>query len=155
MHSQAAQDGVDIVSLSITPNRRPPGIATFFNPIDMALLSAVKAGIFVVQAAGNTGPSPKSISSFSPWIFTIGAAAHDRAYSNSIVLGNNDTLPGVGLACKLIFRNYCFVHHIYIYIYIYLQEIGKNFCFLGKKDNFRNSSYFENFDIMTYQLGLI
>ncbi|KAI3926520.1 hypothetical protein MKW92_042342 [Papaver armeniacum] len=95
---QAAQDGVDIISLSITPNRRPPGIATFFNPIDMALLSAVKAGIFVVQAAGNTGPSPKSMSSFSPWIFTVGAAAHDRTYSNSLVLGNNVTITGVGLA---------------------------------------------------------
>lgn len=95
---QAAQDGVDIISLSITPNRRPPGIATFFNPIDMALLSAVKAGIFVVQAAGNTGPSPKSMSSFSPWIFTVGASAHDRAYSNYIILGNNVTIPGVGLA---------------------------------------------------------
>ncbi|GER40976.1 subtilase family protein [Striga asiatica] len=95
---QAAQDGVDIISLSITPNRRPPGIATFFNPIDMALLSAVKAGIFVVQAAGNTGPSPRSISSFSPWIYTVGAAAHDRVYSNSIVLGNNITVLGVGLA---------------------------------------------------------
>ncbi|KAI3837530.1 hypothetical protein MKW98_011449, partial [Papaver atlanticum] len=97
---QAAQDGVDIISLSITPNRRPPGIATFFNPIDMALLSAVKAGIFVVQAAGNTGPSPKSMSSFSPWIFTVGAAAHDRTYSNSLVLGNNVTITGVGLARK-------------------------------------------------------
>ncbi|XP_010519036.1 PREDICTED: subtilisin-like protease SBT2.1 [Tarenaya hassleriana] len=95
---QAAQDGVDIINLSITPNRRPPGIATFFNPIDMALLSAVKAGIFVVQAAGNTGPAPKSMSSFSPWIFTVGAASHDRVYSNSIILGNNITISGVGLA---------------------------------------------------------
>ncbi|KAJ6297879.1 hypothetical protein OIU76_019067 [Salix suchowensis] len=95
---QAAQDGVDVLSLSITPNRRPPGIATFFNPIDMALLSAVKAGIFAVQAAGNTGPSPKSMSSFSPWIFTVGAASHDRAYSNSVILGNNVTIHGVGLA---------------------------------------------------------
>ncbi|XP_050109013.1 subtilisin-like protease SBT2.2 isoform X2 [Malus sylvestris] len=95
---QAAQDGVDIISLSITPNRRPPGIATFFNPLDMALLSAVKAGIFVVQAAGNTGPSPKSMSSFSPWIFTVGSASHDRNYSNSIMLGNNVTITGVGLA---------------------------------------------------------
>ncbi|CAA0832254.1 Subtilase family protein [Striga hermonthica] len=95
---QAAQDGVDIISLSITPNRRPPGIATFFNPIDMALLSAVKARIFVVQAAGNTGPSPRSMSSFSPWIYTVGAATHDRVYSNSIVLGNNIAVPGVGLA---------------------------------------------------------
>ncbi|KAJ4981945.1 hypothetical protein NE237_032782 [Protea cynaroides] len=95
---QAAQDGVDIISLSITPNRRPPGIATFFNPIDMALLSAVKAGMFVVQAAGNTGPSPTSVSSFSPWIFTVGAATHDRSYNNSLVLGNNITIYGVGLA---------------------------------------------------------
>ncbi|KAK4795931.1 hypothetical protein SAY86_028257 [Trapa natans] len=95
---QAAQDGVHIISLSITPNRRPPGIATFFNPIDMSLLTATKAGIFVVQAAGNTGPSPKSIASFSPWIFSVGAATHDRIYSNSITLGNNVTIPGVGLA---------------------------------------------------------
>lgn len=100
---KAAQDGVDIINLSITPNRRPPGIATFFNPIDMALLSAVKAGIFVVQAAGNTGPAPKSMSSFSPWIFTVGATSHDRVYSNSIILGNNVTIPGVGLACKFTF----------------------------------------------------
>ncbi|PKA64384.1 Subtilisin-like protease [Apostasia shenzhenica] len=95
---QAAQDGVDVISLSITPNRRPPGIATFFNPLDMALLSAVKAGIFVVQAAGNTGPSPKSMSSFSPWIFTVGASAHDRIYNNYVMLGNNITISGVGLA---------------------------------------------------------
>ncbi|CAD5333947.1 unnamed protein product [Arabidopsis thaliana] len=95
---QAAQDGVDILSLSITPNRKPPGVATFFNPIDMALLSAVKAGIFVVQAAGNTGPAPKTMSSFSPWIFTVGASSHDRVYSNSLTLGNNVTIPGIGFA---------------------------------------------------------
>ncbi|EOA14555.1 hypothetical protein CARUB_v10027793mg [Capsella rubella] len=95
---QAAQDGVDILSLSITPNRKPPGVATFFNPIDMALLSAVKAGIFVVQAAGNTGPAAKSMSSFSPWIFTVGASSHDRVYSNSLILGNNVTIPGIGFS---------------------------------------------------------
>lgn len=100
MHLQAAEDNVDIISLSITPNRRPPGLATFFNPIDMALLSAVKAGIFVVQAAGNTGPSPKSMSSYSPWIFTVGASSHDRVYNNYVVLGNNLTIQGVGLARK-------------------------------------------------------
>jgi hypothetical protein len=97
---QAAEDNVDIISLSITPNRRPPGLATFFNPIDMALLSAVKAGIFVVQAAGNTGPSPKSMSSYSPW--TVGASAHDRVYNNYVVLGNNLTIQGVGLARKFL-----------------------------------------------------
>lgn len=95
--------------MSITPNRRPSGIATFFNPIDMALLAAVKAGIFVVQAAGNTGPSPMSMSSFSPWIFTVGAASHDRLYSNSIALGNNVTISGVGLARKFLLLCSCFM----------------------------------------------
>ncbi|GAU18700.1 hypothetical protein TSUD_79880, partial [Trifolium subterraneum] len=95
---QAAQDRVDIICLSIAPNMCPSGIATFFNPIDMALLSAIKAGIFVVQAAGNTGPSSMSMSSFSPWIFTIGATSHDRLYTNSLSLGNNVTILGVGLA---------------------------------------------------------
>lgn len=79
----------------------------------MALLSAVKAGIFVVQAAGNTGPSPKSMSSFSPWIFSVGAASHDRIYNNSITLGNNLTIPGVGLACKFVFLLwYIFLVHL-------------------------------------------
>lgn len=75
----------------------------------MAILSAVKTGIFVVQAAGNTGPSPKSMSSFSPWIFTVGACSHDRVYSNSIILGNNVTIPGVGFASKSLFRK----RHVY------------------------------------------
>ena len=66
----------------------------------MSLLSAVKAGIFVVQAAGNTGPSLKSMASFSPWIFTVGAASHDRVYNNYLKLGNNITISGVGLARK-------------------------------------------------------
>jgi len=65
----------------------------------MALFTAAKAGVFVVQAAGNTGPAPRSISSFSLQIFTVGAAAHDRVYNNSIRLGSV-TISGVGHASK-------------------------------------------------------
>jgi len=123
---QAAQDGVDIISLSITPNRRPPGVATFFNPIDMALLSAVKAGIFVVQAAGNTGPAPRSISSFSPWIFTVGAAAHDRVYNNSITMGNNITISGAGLARKFL---EVVTLHITCHASVYLKHDQARACY--------------------------
>ena len=88
-------------------------MATFFNPIDMALMSAVKDGIFVVQAAGNTGPSPNSMSSYSPWIFTVGASAHDREYNNYVVRGNNLTISGVGLARKVLLCYFimCCVHN--------------------------------------------
>ncbi|KAG1331974.1 hypothetical protein COCNU_02G019420 [Cocos nucifera] len=51
---QAVQDGVDILNLSVGPNSPPSSIkTTFLNPFDAALLSAVKAGVFVAQAAGN------------------------------------------------------------------------------------------------------
>ncbi|KAF9597093.1 hypothetical protein IFM89_015757, partial [Coptis chinensis] len=38
------------------------------------------------------------LSSFYPWIFTVGVAAHDKVYSNSLILGNNITILGTGLA---------------------------------------------------------
>eukprot|EP00252_Welwitschia_mirabilis_P018057 TRINITY_DN40229_c0_g1_i1.p1 TRINITY_DN40229_c0_g1~~TRINITY_DN40229_c0_g1_i1.p1 ORF type:complete len:800 (+),score=173.85 TRINITY_DN40229_c0_g1_i1:223-2622(+) len=96
---QAVEDGVDILNLSVGPNS-PPATEkiTFLNPFDAALLSAVKAGVFVVQAAGNGGPFPKSIVSFSPWITTVAAGQDDRRYNNSLFLGNGKILSGVGLA---------------------------------------------------------
>ncbi|KAH7365784.1 hypothetical protein KP509_18G046100 [Ceratopteris richardii] len=100
---QAVQDGVDILSLSIGPSTPPGGVATFFSAMEMAALSAVKAGVFVVQAAGNAGPNPGSIASFSPWIFTVGAGFHNRSYHNSIILAGHGhhssvTIKGVGLS---------------------------------------------------------
>lgn len=95
---QAVKDNVDILSLSIGPGGPPPGISTYFNIFDMAMLSANKAGVFVVQAAGNAGPSPQSVLSFSPWICSVAASVHDRSYPNSLILGNNATVQGIGLA---------------------------------------------------------
>lgn len=95
---QAAADGVDILSLSIEPGAAPAINAVFFNVLDIALLGAVRAGIFVVQAAGNSGPFYESILSFSPWIISVAAGHMDRNYSNSITLGNGYTLSGDGLA---------------------------------------------------------
>eukprot|EP00250_Pteridium_aquilinum_P020012 c24666_g1_i1 orf=291-2867(+) len=95
---QAVQDGVDILSLSIGPEEPPRGVATYFSIMEMAALSAVKAGVFVVQAAGNSGPLPGSVASFSPWIFTVGAAYHNRSYHNTILLDNQLSLKGFGLS---------------------------------------------------------
>lgn len=96
---QAVYDGVDILSLSVGPNGPPsPTKTTFLNPFDAALLGAVKAGVFVVQAAGNGGPSPKTLVSYSPWIASIAAAIDDRSYKNHLFLGNGKILPGLGLS---------------------------------------------------------
>ncbi|KAG0475625.1 hypothetical protein HPP92_015311 [Vanilla planifolia] len=96
---QAVQDGVDVINLSVGPNSPPSTTkTTFLNPFDAALLSAVKAGVFVAQAAGNGGPFPKTLVSFSPWITTVAAAVDDRRYKNHMVLGNGKELPGLGLS---------------------------------------------------------
>ncbi|GMH17873.1 hypothetical protein Nepgr_019714 [Nepenthes gracilis] len=50
----AVHNGVDIINLSVGPNNPPAATkTTFLNPFDASLLSAVKAGVFVAQAAGN------------------------------------------------------------------------------------------------------
>lgn len=98
---QAVQDGVDILNLSVGPNSPPTATrTTFLNPFDAALLSAVKAGVFVAQAAGNGGPFPKTLVSFSPWITTVAAGVDDRRYKNHLVLGNGKLLPGLGVSRK-------------------------------------------------------
>ncbi|CAI9760937.1 unnamed protein product [Fraxinus pennsylvanica] len=96
---QAVHDGVDVLNLSVGPNS--PGAATkttFLNPFDTALLSAVRAGVFVAQAAGNGGPFPKTLLSYSPWIASVAAAVDDRRYKNHMTLGNGKILSGIGLS---------------------------------------------------------
>ena len=98
---QAVQDGVDILNLSVGPNSPPTATrTTFLNPFDAALLSAVKAGVFVAQAAGNGGPFPKTLVSFSPWITTVAAGVDDRRYKNHLILGNGKLLSGLGVSRK-------------------------------------------------------
>ncbi|GAB2291439.1 hypothetical protein Dimus_025694 [Dionaea muscipula] len=96
---QAVHDGVDIINLSVGPNNPPAATkTTFLNPIDASLLSAVKAGVFVAQAAGNGGPFPKTMLSYSPWITSVAAALDDRRYKNHLFLGNGKILRGIGLS---------------------------------------------------------
>ncbi|KAH7544720.1 hypothetical protein FEM48_Zijuj01G0016200 [Ziziphus jujuba var. spinosa] len=108
---QAVYDGVDILSLSVGPNSPPATTkTTYLNPFDATLLSAVKAGIFVAQAAGNGGPFQKTLVSYSPWIASVAAAVDDRRYKNHLTLGNGKILPGLGLSLRLKQMNEAFWH---------------------------------------------
>ncbi|KAL6552402.1 hypothetical protein OROHE_007766 [Orobanche hederae] len=95
---QAVEDGVDILSLSIGPSNVPSGSSTFLNVLELELLFATKAGVLVVQAVGNGGPTSSSVTSFSPWITSVAASITDRKYDSSITLGNGRRLAGTGLA---------------------------------------------------------
>eukprot|EP01018_Ginkgo_biloba_P026306 Gb_39302 [translate_table: standard] len=95
---KAVEDGVDILNLSLGPSSIPPGVSTFLSTLDIELLYAAKAGVFVVQAAGNSGPKTGTMLSFSPWTTTVAASVTDRSYVNTIELGNGQTYAGIGLA---------------------------------------------------------
>ncbi|KAH1200624.1 Subtilisin-like protease SBT2.4 [Glycine max] len=58
-----------------------------------------KAGVFVVQAAGNKGPASSSVVSFGPWSVGVAACTTDRRYPASL-LGNGSLLNGAGLSAK-------------------------------------------------------
>ncbi|TVU15010.1 hypothetical protein EJB05_38508 [Eragrostis curvula] len=88
---QAVEDGVDVISLSMAPDSVPTGPATFLNLLETQLLLATKAGVIVVQAAGNGGPDANSVVSFSPWILTVAASTTDRKYRKSIITGDGKT----------------------------------------------------------------
>nr|KYP58271.1 Subtilisin-like protease [Cajanus cajan] len=94
----AVLDGVNILSLSVGPNEPAEDRLTFLNMFDISLLFARKAGVFVVQAAGNKGPASSSVVSFSPWSVGVAASTTDRKYPASLLLRNGSILSGVGLS---------------------------------------------------------
>ncbi len=93
----AIQDGVDVINYSIggSPNYSPWSSS---NIDAQAFLNARTAGIFVAVAAGNSGPGAETLLSpaVSPWVLTVGASTHNRAFSNSLInlhTGSGTTLP--------------------------------------------------------------
>lgn len=94
---QAIKDGVQILSLSLGPNAAAVGSVTFLDTFEIACLGAAQAGVFVVQAAGNTGPGVSTVTSWSPWLTSVGASTMDRSYPNSLFTGDGKSFSGEGL----------------------------------------------------------
>ena len=95
--TQATIDGVDVLTLSIGPDEPPEDTVTFLSVFETAMLFARRAGIFVVQAAGNRGPGPSTVVSYSPWAVSAAASRTDRRYPAPLLLGNGQYISGLGL----------------------------------------------------------
>ena len=85
----AIYDGVDILSISIGVQKPIPykedGIA-------IGALRATMKNIVVVCSAGNSGPSPQTLSNTAPWIITVGASSVDRSFQRQVLLGNGSKI---------------------------------------------------------------
>jgi len=90
---QLVLDGVDVVNYSIG-SAAPTG-DPWTDAESLQWLSIRDAGIFVATSAGNSGPGAETIGSPAdiPWITTVGANSHDRAFLNSITLDNGSDPP--------------------------------------------------------------
>ncbi|KAJ8761746.1 hypothetical protein K2173_004556 [Erythroxylum novogranatense] len=95
---QAAEDGVDLLTLSVGPDGPPEDTTTFLSVFDVSMLFARRAGVFVAQAAGNEGPAPFTVVSYSPWAVGVAASTTDRIYHGYLLLGNGQKVEGIGLS---------------------------------------------------------
>jgi len=70
----AVADGVDIINYSVGSS-----LLSLIAPDDLALMSATKAGVLAVVAAGNEGPNLGTIGSPAggPWVITAAASSRD------------------------------------------------------------------------------
>lgn len=95
----AIEHGVDVINYSIGGNAGDP-----WSHIDSkAFLNARKAGLHVATSAGNLGPNPETgtTPSNSPWVISVAAATHDRAYSEKqLALTGGDTTPPAAITGK-------------------------------------------------------
>jgi hypothetical protein len=88
--NQAVTDGVDVINYSISGGTTP-----YTDAVELAFLAARDAGVFVATSAGNSGPGPTTVAHRSPWLTTVAASTHNRAFLASLVdmTGGNTTPP--------------------------------------------------------------
>ncbi|KAL2477772.1 Subtilisin-like protease SBT4.14 [Forsythia ovata] len=89
----AISDGVDIISVSIG------GLTGSYTSDSIAVgaFHAMRKGILTVASAGNEGPNHGTVANHAPWILTVAASGFDRQLRSKVVLGNGQTVSGVGV----------------------------------------------------------
>jgi subtilisin family serine protease len=85
----AVADGVDVLNYSIGGQTE----TAHDDPVQLGLLSAASAGIFVAASAGNFGPAASSLDNTPPWVTTV-AASTIKPYEGTVVLGNHAKFVG-------------------------------------------------------------
>ncbi len=78
---QGVADGVDVMSYSIGGSS-----TNFLDPVQIAFFNAAAAGVFVSEAAGNSGPGESTVEGAGPWLTTVAASSHDRTGLGSVTI---------------------------------------------------------------------
>jgi subtilisin family serine protease len=90
---QAVADGVDILNFSVSGGQGGP-----MSPVELALLAAAEAGVFVATTAGNDGErGAGTVAHASPWVTTVAMGTHDRRFEAAVVFDAGPRFRGVTL----------------------------------------------------------
>lgn len=92
----AITDGVDVINYSISGS-----LTSDVDPVEVEFLYAAAAGIFVSASAGNSGPGASTVAHNSPWLTTVAAGTHDRAFQTTVTLGNGVSYTGAGIGAAV------------------------------------------------------
>lgn len=90
---KAVDDNVNVLSMSLGG-----GMSDYYKDnVAIGAFAAMEKGILVSCSAGNSGPSPYSLSNLAPWLTTVGAGTIDRDFPAYVSLGNGQNYSGVSL----------------------------------------------------------
>ncbi len=86
---QAAADGVNTLVFAISGGQEP-----YHDPVELALLAANEAGIFVAAAGGINSALMQHQ---GPWVMTAVASTHNRTFASTLVdlTSDQNTLPAI------------------------------------------------------------
>jgi subtilisin family serine protease len=86
----AVADGVDVINFSVGGTQN-----NYVDPVETAYLNATAAGVVVVAAAGNDGPTANTVSHIGPWMLTAASGNTDRnAGGGDFTAGNGTVYSG-------------------------------------------------------------
>ncbi|XP_072955848.1 subtilisin-like protease SBT1.7 [Typha angustifolia] len=89
----AVADGCHVLSLSLGG-----GSTDYYRDnVAVGAFAAMERGVLVSCSAGNSGPSPSSLSNVAPWMTTVGAGTLDRDFPAYVVLGDGRNFTGVSM----------------------------------------------------------
>jgi len=88
---KAVADGVHVINYSISGSQTSVNDA-----VEQAFMRAARAGVFVAASAGNRGPG-QAVAHVSPWLTTVAASTHGRAFRSRVSLGHGMVYEGASL----------------------------------------------------------